>query len=191
MRPNQPRDRLKLFSLAINELPKDFIFRVPPTDDTVLPSLPSSAVNNMAEILGVVASGNSAASLAIQIVGSLNKVITFYQSIKEAPIEIRQILVELQMLSRIMLKIRIVYEKHSLPESGKAMIEGCLQLVEHDIRNLLDRSTDLERKLSSNTRIARTWGRVQTVLSDTKIALLRIHLEHAKGGLQLLQICQI
>jgi hypothetical protein len=145
----------------------------------------------MAEILGVVASGISIASLTIQIVENLNKVISFYESIREAPTDIQRILVELQILSNIVSAIQLVYEKHSLPKNGEATTTKCLGLVRHDIDKLSDLSLNLERKLSSDKRITRTWARVQTVFSEKRIAMLRSHLERAKGSLQLLQSSQI
>jgi hypothetical protein len=145
----------------------------------------------MAELLGVVASGMSVASLAIQIVENLNKVIRFCESIKEAPTDIQRILLELQILSNIMSAIQLVHDKHSLPEIGEATTRKCLGLVKHDISKLSDLSSDLERKLNSDKRITRTWARVQTMLSEKRIALLRGHLERAKGGLHLLQSCHI
>lgn len=80
---------------------------------------------------------------------------------------------------------------HGLPETSEVMTRECLSLVRHDISKLLSLSLELERKLSSSKRITRTWARVQTVLSESKIATLRGHLEQAKAGLQLLQCCHI
>ena len=145
----------------------------------------------MAEVFGVVASGISVASLAIQILENINRVINFCKSIKDAPTDICRILLELQLLSNIVSGIQLVFEKRSLPETSGAMIKNTLDLVRHDISKLSDLSSDLERKLNSEKRITRTWARVQTVLSEKKIAILRDHLEGAKGTLQLLQCWNI
>jgi hypothetical protein len=145
----------------------------------------------MAEAFGVVASGLGVASLAIQTVENLNKVITFCKSIKEAPTDIQRLLLELQILSNVVSAIQLMYEKHSLSESSEAVTRKCLDLVRLDISKLLSLSLELERKLNSGKRITRTWARVQTVLSESKIATLRGHLEQAKSGLQLLQGCHI
>jgi len=145
----------------------------------------------MAEVFGVVAGGLSVASLAIQIVENLTKVINFCESIKEAPTDIQRLLLELQILSNVISAIQLVYEKHSLPETSEAVTRKCLGLVRHDISKLLSLSLELERKLNSEKRLTRTWARVQSVLSESKIAVLRGHLERAKGGLQLLQFCHI
>ncbi|KAN0090555.1 hypothetical protein V8E51_019134 [Hyaloscypha variabilis] len=145
----------------------------------------------MAEAFGVVASGLGVASLAIQTVENLNKVITFCKSIKEALTDIQRLLLELQILSNVVSAIQLMYEKHSLSESSEAVTRKCLDLVRLDISKLLSLSLELERKLNSGKRITRTWARVQTVLSESKIATLRGHLEQAKIGLQLLQGCHI
>jgi len=145
----------------------------------------------MAEVFGVVAGGLGVASLAIQIVENLTKVINFCESIKEALTDIQRLLLELQILSNVISGIQLVYEKHSLPETSEAVTRICLGLVRHDIGKLTNLSLELERKLNSGKRITRTWARVQTVLSESKIAVLRAHLERAKSGLQSLQSCHI
>jgi hypothetical protein len=145
----------------------------------------------MAEAFGVVASGLGVASLAIQTVENLNKVINFCESIKEVPTDIQRLFLELQILSNVVSAIQLVYEKHSLSESSEVVTRKCLDLVRLDISKLLSLSLELERKLNSGKRITRTWARVQTVLSESKIATLRGHLERAKSGLQLLQGCHI
>jgi hypothetical protein len=146
----------------------------------------------MAEVFGVVASSISVASLAIQIVENLNKVISFCESIREAPTDIQRILRELQILSSIISAIQLLLEKHPPSKIGEATIKDCLDLVRHDIGKLSGLSLDFERKLNSDKRITRTWARVQTVLSEKKIAILRSYLESARGGLQLmLQCCHI
>jgi conjugal transfer/entry exclusion protein len=145
----------------------------------------------MAETFGVAASGISVASLTIQILENINRVINFCKSIREAPTDIQRILLELQLLSNIVSSIQLVFEKRSLPEISEAMTKKCLDLVRHDISKLSDFSLDLERKLNSEKRITRTWARVQTVLSEKKIAVLRDYLDSAKGTLQLLQCWNI
>lgn len=145
----------------------------------------------MAEAFGVVAGGISVASLAIQILENINRVINFCESIREAPTDIQRILLELQLLSNIISGIQLVFQKRSLPKISEATIKKSLDLVRHDISKLSDLSLDLERKLKSDKRITRTWARVQTVLSEKKIAILRDHLDRAKGTLQLLQCWNI
>jgi hypothetical protein len=145
----------------------------------------------MAEAFGVVAGGISVASLTIQILENINRVINFCESIREAPTDIQRILLELQLLSNIISGIQLVFQKRSLPKISEATIKKSLDLVRHDISKLSDLSLDLERKLKSEKRITRTWARVQTVLSEKKIAILRDNLDRAKGTLQLLQCWNI
>ena len=141
----------------------------------------------MIEVFGVVGGGFSVASLAIQILENINRVINFYGSIKEAPTDIQRILLELQLLSNVVSGIQLTFETRSLPKISEATIKKSLDLIKHDIRKLSDLSLDLERKIKSEKRTTRTWARVQTVLSEKKIAALRGHLDSAKGTLQLLQ----
>jgi hypothetical protein len=145
----------------------------------------------MAEVFGIVASGISVASLAIQILENIKRAIDFCQSIKDAPTHICRILLELQLLSNIVSGIQLVFEKRSLPEVSEATIKNTLNLIRHDISKLSELSLDLERKLNSEKRISRTWARVQTVLSEKKIAVLKDHLDRAKATLQLLQCWNI
>ncbi|KAE9365771.1 hypothetical protein N431DRAFT_516548 [Stipitochalara longipes BDJ] len=128
----------------------------------------------MAEAFGVVASGLGVASLAIQIV--------------REPHQSHQLLRVHQGGSS---RYSATSARHSLPETSEAITRKCLGLVRHDISKLSSLSLELERKLNSEKRITPTWARVQTILSENKIATLRGHLKRAKSGLQLLQCCHI
>ncbi|KAG4439614.1 hypothetical protein IFR05_004909 [Cadophora sp. M221] len=70
----------------------------------------------MAEILGVVASGISVASLAIQIADNLNKVISFCESIREAPADIQQLILQLHLLIDIIAVIRNMIDSGTVPK---------------------------------------------------------------------------
>lgn len=67
----------------------------------------------MVEALGVVASGISVASIAIQILEGIKRVINFCESIREAPTNIQRDLLELQPLPNIISGIQLVFEKRS------------------------------------------------------------------------------
>ncbi|KFY14081.1 hypothetical protein V492_02861 [Pseudogymnoascus sp. VKM F-4246] len=140
----------------------------------------------MAELVGV---GISIASLTIQIVESLNKTISFYESIRNAPTDISRIITELQVLSNIISAIQLIHEKPC--GIDEVTTKKCLDLVRSDINKLSCLSTSLERKLNSSKIATCTWARVQTVLSENKITKLRSHLKSAMEGLLLLQNCHI
>ncbi|PVH76632.1 hypothetical protein DL98DRAFT_360561, partial [Cadophora sp. DSE1049] len=141
----------------------------------------------MAEILGVVASGISVASLAIQIADSLSKVISFCESICEAPADVQRLILELHLLCNIISVIQNMVTKGLIPTNIEPVLQRALTLVRHDVAGLSILSSELDRKLKSERKFVRTWARVQTVFSDKKISLLKRQLESAKGGLHLLQ----
>ncbi|KAH6691187.1 hypothetical protein BKA61DRAFT_284688 [Leptodontidium sp. MPI-SDFR-AT-0119] len=145
----------------------------------------------MTDILSVVASGISVASLAIQIADSLNKVISFCESIREAPADVQQLILQLHILTNIVSVIRNMIESGTVPNTLEPTLERALKLVRHDIATLSILSSELDRKLKSERRLVRTWARVQSVFSEKKISLLKSHLESAKRGLNLLQGCII
>lgn len=140
----------------------------------------------MAEVVGV---GVSIASLTIQIVENLNKTISFYESIREAPTDIQRIITGLQILSEIISAIKLIHEK--LRGISEVTTKKCLALVESDINELSCLSLSLERKLNSSKIVTRAWACVQTVLSENKITKLRSHLKSAMEGLLMLQNCHI
>lgn len=146
---------------------------------------------SMAEVLGIIASGTSVVSLAIKITENLKRAIDFCESIREAPNDIRRILLELQLLSNLILAIQLVHEKHQSPPVDDATLKQCLSLVKYDMSKLSSIILELERKLSSEKIIKRSWARVQVVLSEKKIARLRSLLEGAKGALQLLHLSRM
>ena len=145
----------------------------------------------MAEVLGVVASGISVASLAIQIADSLSKVIIFCESIREAPADIQRLILELHLLSNIISVIQTMVTNDLIPAKIEPVLLRALTLVRHDVASLSILSSELDRKLRSERKIIRSWARVQTVFSEKKIILLKSHLDSAKGGLNLLQSCII
>lgn len=145
----------------------------------------------MAEVLGIVGGGFSVASLAMQILDNINRVINFVGSIKEAPTNIHRILLELQLLSNIVSGIRLTFMKRSFLSISDASTMKSLDLIKYDVSKLSDLSLDLERKINSEKRTTRTWARVKTVLSEKKIEALRFQLDSAKGTLQLLQSREI
>lgn len=145
----------------------------------------------MAEVLGGVASGFSVASLAIQIGDSLSKVINFCESIREAPDDIQRLMLELHLLSNIISIIQNMVTKDLVPTNVEPVLKRALTLVRHDVASLSILSSELDCKLKSERKIIRSWARVQTVVSEKKIILLKSHLESAKGGLNLLQGCII
>ncbi|KAH7419727.1 hypothetical protein BKA64DRAFT_24013 [Cadophora sp. MPI-SDFR-AT-0126] len=142
----------------------------------------------MAEILGV---GISVASLVIQIVDSLSKAISFYESIREAPDDVQRLLIELHLLSNIISVIQNMVSTSSIPKDTESVLKSALTLIRRDVAALSSLSSELDDKLKSERRFIRTWARVQTVFSDKKISVLKRHLESTKGGMHLLQGCII
>lgn len=140
----------------------------------------------MAGVLGL---GVSIASLAIQIVETLNKTISFYESIRGAPTDILRLILELQILSDIISAIKLI---HINPRGiSEVTTKKCLALVTGDIDKLSCLSLSLERKLKSSKIVTRAWACVQTVLSENKITKLRSYLKSAMEGLLLLKSCHI
>ncbi|KAH7364714.1 hypothetical protein BKA65DRAFT_143503 [Rhexocercosporidium sp. MPI-PUGE-AT-0058] len=142
----------------------------------------------MAEILGV---GISVASLASQVADSLNKVITFCDSIHEAPADIHWLVCELHTLTDIISIIQNMIETNEIPETLEPTLQSALKRIMHDSATLSILCSELDRKLKSERKFVRTWARMQTVFSEKKLALLKFRLEGGKGGLQLLQSCII
>jgi len=131
----------------------------------------------MAEVLGVVASGLSVGSFAIQVVDSVQKLRNFWNSIKDAPDNIKALLEELDTLGRIII----------LEDQGQASSEARLH-CQSAASKVTAVVKDLEGVFGTAKR-ARYWAKVKAALEEKKLEKCLKRLERAKLSLILAKQC--
>jgi hypothetical protein len=136
------------------------------------------------EVLGAVSSVFAVVSLAIQLGSSVQKLIDFWDSVKEAPAEVAQIKSHLLVLGSLLRSIeRDAHEGHnSQDEIG---IE-CLRICTFSIAKLERLSAVLDRGMSGSAS-RRRWTCLRKSMREQEITKYWNELERAKSMLMLYQ----
>jgi hypothetical protein len=141
----------------------------------------------MAEILGVVASGAGVASLGLQIIENVEKLVEFFSRVHDAPNEVRFILEEVAILGNVLVECSRQQQPLGSNEStSKARAQAILH-CETASKYLSAVVTELE----AGMRVSKwqlKWFSVMTALKEKKLAALMAKLERAKSTLALAQI---
>ena len=136
----------------------------------------------MAEVLGVVASGVSVGSLAIQILGSLRQIFELYSSVTYAGSDVCQIFQELQIFAEFLSnQDGYEYEEshglYSSPATCKA-----LKFCQNAAENVAAVVDDLKDSLDAG-KARQIWTAVRAVLKEKRLNKCLSRLERAKSML--------
>src|SRR5271170_3499633 len=130
------------------------------------------------EPVGLTASVISIATLAVQLGDALRKAADFWESVEDAPANIRRISRELRLLVNVLSTIKHEYQTGRIQEAYEPMIKDALDLAKEDVDELATIISGLARQLGpANNRAKRQWGRIQIVLKGGKISKFRSSLE--------------
>ena len=136
----------------------------------------------MAEVLGVVASGISIGSLAIQLFDSLQKIHRFWKLVDGAPKEIEDMIEELQVLGSVLNDLmKEPGDIQSLPsKSVQACVQHCCKV--------LDDLEPIVLKLYSNFsggKHRKQWASMKSALKKEDLRDLTQRLERTKSTLSI------
>ena len=123
--------------------------------------------------LGLAASAFAVVSLAGQLGGGVSNLLTFFESIKGAPEDVRGIAKDLKLLLAIIRGI----------SSDEGILSDVLQDCISRIRNLQDIVDQLEPGLGSSHRRVRQWTAFKTTRKANQIRKFRLLLEEMKSTL--------
>lgn len=138
----------------------------------------------MAEaVVGVVASGVSLASFALQLLDTAVRLRRLWSDIKDAPEEVIYLLTEIEVLARILGTIKEVHTPAPGNDMYDAVFHQCLSLCEQSARAMERLARDLEKLITQK----RTMGAFKVVLRKDIVADHRSRLERAKTSLLLAQ----
>ncbi|TGO29917.1 hypothetical protein BPAE_0009g00110 [Botrytis paeoniae] len=142
----------------------------------------------MGELLGVVASGIAVAQLAGAIVGSSQKIYSFYSEMKDAPKKLGDLLVEIELLGEVLVDF---YDQNSNPTTGQSkVVPKVLKHCRTVIENLDKILKVLEDSLKKDGgMIKRQWRTLKVVLKEKTLEELTERLERAKSLLTLAVNC--
>jgi hypothetical protein len=135
----------------------------------------------MAEVLGVVASGISIASIAIQIGDSAFKLKEFWDTVKEAPEEIKYLIDEIETLSLILSDIGNSEQQGDLTLVGRESAKKSLEFCQKGSAILEGVVKELDEKIAKGKRI----GGIKAALKKNVTERLRDRLRSAQFMLML------
>jgi len=135
----------------------------------------------MAELLGVVASGISVASLAIQVVDSVLKLRECWDAIKNAPEDIRYLIDEIETLSLILSDVGNNETQGDLPLIGQESAKRSLELCQKGSDILHEVVKGLDDQIGKGKKI----GGFKAILKKGTIERLRDRLRSAQFMLML------
>lgn len=126
--------------------------------------------------LSAAASAIAVVSLAVQIAESLRELCDFWDSIQEAPEDIRAILNDLRLLELVIGDIRRSGEVHSADAVTSLALESCSQKV----FSLVVVVNDIEPGFRAASRRKRGWSSFKAALKGGKLKRFRDSLSETK-----------
>jgi hypothetical protein len=146
----------------------------------------------MAEVLGTVASGIAVAQLAGAIVSSTQKIYTFWKEMKDAPKNIGDLLVEIELLGEVLVEYHTLNGQGSTPHHHSAMLKKIYLHCETAIKELDEVLVTLDEGLKQGgSRARKTWHAFRVVMKGSTLEDLMEKLERAKSMLNLASQCHI
>jgi hypothetical protein len=118
-------------------------------------------------------------SVAVQLADGLQKLITFWKEVQDAPAEISSLFEDLEALSLVLTQVQSAAPDGSLDESTDMALENCKSKV-------LQLSTKVSKanlELGSQSRTRRKWAGFKITLKRPEIESLRRSIEQAKSTL--------
>jgi len=145
----------------------------------------------MAEIVGLVASGISITTLAVQIANSLAKLKSYWTDIIEAPEEITLLIEELDGLYDLLADID--KHQHRNPVSSTVLngtsISRCQENCRRAATQLKELTDDLSADINAQHRLKKRWASAKVVFMKDKIKKYKSRLKSAIRLLSLSYQC--
>jgi hypothetical protein len=134
------------------------------------------------EVLGGVSSVFAVVSLALQLSSNIQKLVEFWDSVKEAPGEVAQLTVQLRVLGELLRYMTAADRENSPNDIGMQ----CLEVCNTSIRKLLGVSKELNHGLEGNG-VRRRWTCLRKAMRERQLATYWDEVERAKSMLILYQ----
>lgn len=122
------------------------------------------------------ASGLAVVSLTIQLADSIKKLCDFWDSVQDAPNDIRAIVKEMRLLSAVLEGIQLNELDYGPDPTTRSVLETCADKV----KTLFGLVDDLEPGFTSMSKRVRKWSALKATLRSEKIKKFRVSLEETK-----------
>ena len=129
------------------------------------------------------ASGIAVASLALQLGGSIKQLYDFWDSVKEAPDDVRTVTTDLSLLSSVLAEMAFEEQKNGPDQTLNKVLEACCDRIQ----KLTRITSDMEPGFASRSLRTRKWTAFKAVLKGEKIQRFQMILEGLKSTLILAQ----
>ena len=123
------------------------------------------------------------ASIALQLVDSINKLAAFWNNVKDAPEDVHSIAVDLNLLTSILTEIASEAQHVELDTSLVAILQDC-QLKVTTLTSILH---GIERGFASGSSTIRKWTALKAVFQNEKLRRFQEVLDRLKSTLILAQ----
>jgi hypothetical protein len=137
------------------------------------------------EVLAAASGVFDVVSLALQLVDNVQRLVEFWDSVKEAPAEVAEIRSQLRVLSALLRSIEIDVQ-HASSDDGDSLGHECLIVCKGSVAKLEKLSKEWEHELSRNG-IRRKWTCVRKALRERELASYWSELERTKSTLIMYQ----
>jgi len=124
-------------------------------------------------------------SVAFQLGSTVQQLISFWESVKEAPAEVAQIKSQLRVLGALLRGIEVDSQQPSSP-STPDIAHDCLSVCYSSISKLQELSQELDKGLNGNG-IRRNWTKLRKAMREKELAAYWSELERAKSMLIMYQ----
>ena len=141
----------------------------------------------MAEVIGVVASGISIATLAAQIAGSIVKLKSYWNEVKDAPEDIWLLMEELEGFKTLFSIIQGNLQRDSISNTTAASISAseCLDNCQKGAKRLQKLTNDLYTDINASRGTKLRWVSAKVVMKKDKIKRYKSRLKSSIGLLSL------
>ena len=133
----------------------------------------------MAEVIGIVGSGISIATLAVQIAGTVVKLKSYWDEVKDAPEDIWLLMEELEELNMLLSTIRDNLQRDPMSNTIAAAIPAskCLDHCQRGARRLQELTEDLHADINTERGAKLRWASAKVVMKKDKIKRYKSRLE--------------
>lgn len=137
--------------------------------------------------LSAAASSIAVASISIQLVGSVKKLCDFWDSVRDAPEDVRAISSDMKLLSTVLSRVAHEAQQNAPDEVLGSALDGCWDKV----RVLTRIISEIEPAFDSKCSRVRRWATLKAALRQEKLRRYQDALERLKSTLSLIQQLQI
>ncbi len=130
----------------------------------------------MAEIVGVVASGISIGTLTAQITTSLIKLKSYWDQVRDAPEDIRDLIEGLEILAYTLAAAEDDQRLNPISSSIVGPTSMCLNRCKKAAERLKDLADKIRADIEAGNRFRRKWGSTKVVLKKDQIDKYRAEL---------------